>query len=52
MDYAFNPEFLREGYAVQDSLTPDRIVFGVTSDAADELMRGVYATPLAPAFPG
>jgi UDPglucose 6-dehydrogenase len=52
VDYAFNPEFLREGYAVQDSLTPDRIVFGVTSAAADELMRAVYATPLASGIPG
>ena len=52
VDYAFNPEFLREGYAVQDSLTPDRIVFGVTSDTADELMRAVYATPLAAGIPG
>jgi UDPglucose 6-dehydrogenase len=52
VDYAFNPEFLREGYAVQDSLTPDRIVFGVTSAAADELMRAVYATPLAAGIPG
>jgi UDPglucose 6-dehydrogenase len=52
VDYAFNPEFLREGYAVQDSLTPDRIVFGVTSDASGELMRAVYATPLASGIPG
>jgi UDPglucose 6-dehydrogenase len=52
VDYAFNPEFLREGYAVQDSLTPDRIVFGVTSDAADELMRAVYAAPLGSGIPG
>jgi UDPglucose 6-dehydrogenase len=52
VDYAFNPEFLREGYAVQDSLTPDRIVFGVTSDAADDLMRAVYAIPLASGIPG
>jgi UDPglucose 6-dehydrogenase len=52
VDYAFNPEFLREGYAVQDSLTPDRIVFGVTSEPADELMRAVYATPLASGIPG
>ena len=52
VDYAFNPEFLREGYAVQDSLTPDRIVFGVTSEAAGELMRAVYATPLASGIPG
>jgi UDPglucose 6-dehydrogenase len=52
VDYAFNPEFLREGYAVQDSLTPDRIVFGVTSEAAEELMRTVYATPLGSGIPG
>jgi UDPglucose 6-dehydrogenase len=52
VDLAWNPEFLREGYAVQDSLTPDRFVFGVTSDAADELLRRVYATPLASRIPG
>ena len=51
VEYAFNPEFLREGYAVQDSLTPDRIVFGVTSEGAEELMRAVYATPLASGIP-
>jgi UDPglucose 6-dehydrogenase len=51
VNYAFNPEFLREGYAVQDSLTPDRIVFGVTSGAAEELMRAVYATPLSSGIP-
>ena len=50
--YAFNPEFLREGYAVQDSLTPDRIVFGVTSDPADQVMRAVYAIPLSSGIPG
>ena len=37
---------------MQDSLTPDRIVFGVTSAAADELMRAVYAIPLASGIPG
>ena len=52
VEFAFNPEFLREGYAVQDSLTPDRIVFGVTSPAADELLRKVYAIPLAAGIPG
>ncbi len=52
VNFAFNPEFLREGYAVQDSLTPDRIVFGVTSPSAEELLRQVYATPLASGIPG
>jgi UDPglucose 6-dehydrogenase len=52
VELAFNPEFLREGYAVQDSLTPDRIVFGVTSPGAEELLREVYAIPLASGIPG
>jgi UDPglucose 6-dehydrogenase len=51
IDLAWNPEFLREGYAVQDSLTPDRIVLGVTADAAAELLREVYATPTAGGTP-
>ena len=46
VDLAWNPEFLREGRAVQDSLTPDRIVLGVTSDQAEALLREVYAAPL------
>jgi len=36
---------------VQDSLTPDRIVLGVTSDRASERLRQVYATPLAAGVP-
>jgi UDPglucose 6-dehydrogenase len=47
VDLAWNPEFLREGHAVPDSLTPDRFVFGVTSEAAAALLRRVYAKPLA-----
>jgi len=47
VDLAWNPEFLREGHAVQDSLTPDRFVFGVTSERAVQLLRQVYAKPLA-----
>jgi UDPglucose 6-dehydrogenase len=52
----WNPEFLREGYAVQDTLTPDRFVFGVTADEAgakaDATIREVYATPLSSGIPG
>jgi len=43
---AWNPEFLREGFAVQDTLRPDRIVVGVTSDAADATLRQIYASLL------
>lgn len=42
-DLAWNPEFTREGFAIQDSLRPDRIVIGVTSDRAEEILRTLYA---------
>jgi UDPglucose 6-dehydrogenase len=51
VDLAWNPEFLREGYAVQDSLTPDRFVFGVTGPSAAATLREVYAKPLAGGIP-
>ena len=51
VDVAWNPEFLREGYAVQDSLSPDRFVFGVTSQRSAELLCRVYAAPLADGIP-
>jgi UDPglucose 6-dehydrogenase len=41
-DVASNPEFLREGTAVQDFLIPDRIVIGADSDRAVELLRRLY----------
>lgn len=41
-DVVSNPEFLREGQAVNDFLEPDRIVVGVESEAAAEVMRQVY----------
>ena len=47
-DIASNPEFLREGSAVQDFLHPDRIVVGVESERARELMAEVYAPINAP----
>lgn len=43
LEVASNPEFLREGKAVQDSLEPDRILVGAESDWAFEQMRAVYA---------
>jgi len=47
-DVASNPEFLREGSAVDDFLRPDRIVVGVESDRARKLMEEVYAPIDAP----
>jgi UDPglucose 6-dehydrogenase len=40
---AWNPEFLREGFAVEDTLHPDRLVVGVTSPQAETVLRAVYA---------
>jgi UDPglucose 6-dehydrogenase len=48
-ELAWNPEFLREGYAVQDTMRPDRIVVGVTSPRAEAVLKEVYATALAAA---
>lgn len=42
-DLAWNPEFLREGYAVRDTLEPDRLVVGVNSRHADGILRRIYA---------
>ncbi|WP_042378695.1 UDP-glucose dehydrogenase family protein [Streptacidiphilus melanogenes] len=50
---AWNPEFLREGYAVEDTLRPDRLVFGIdpATPETESLLREVYATPLAEGVP-
>lgn len=47
-DVVSNPEFLREGCAVDDLLNPDRIVIGADSDRAREVMERVYAPFNAP----
>lgn len=41
-DVASNPEFLKEGAAIDDFLKPDRIVVGVSSERAEEVMRRLY----------
>ena len=47
IDFAWNPEFLREGFAVEDTLRPDRLVVGTDSHSADETLRVVYADALS-----
>ena len=46
-ELAWNPEFLREGSAIADTLAPERIVAGVSSRWAEEVLRQVYARQLA-----
>jgi UDPglucose 6-dehydrogenase len=52
---AWNPEFLREGHAVKDTLSPDRLVYGVPADEAGAhataALDAVYAVPLAEGTP-
>jgi UDPglucose 6-dehydrogenase len=45
-DLAWNPEFLREGFAVEDTLRPNRLVVGVVTDFAEEILKKVYAVNL------
>ena len=43
-ELAWNPEFLREGFAIQDTLRPTRLVIGVTSDRAEKVLQEVYSS--------
>jgi len=48
---AWNPEFLREGYAVKDTLQPDRLVFGVADAGAEQQLRDFYGSVLETGTP-
>ena len=50
-ELAWNPEFLREGSAVADALAPDRVVAGVMSPWAEEVLRKVYAPQIVDGTP-
>ena len=50
-DVASNPEFLREGAAIEDFMKPDRVVVGVQSDRAQEVMADVYRPLFLREFP-
>lgn len=51
VEVVWNPEFLREGHAIDDTLRPDRIVVGVPSTRAEDVVRQVYAPLLADGIP-
>ena len=51
VEVAWNPEFLREGFAVADTLHPDRLVVGANSKRAEDLLREVYAPMIAEGIP-
>jgi UDPglucose 6-dehydrogenase len=50
-DLAWNPEFLREGFAVEDTLRPNRLVVGTDSDQAEATLKMVYAQNLKDGTP-
>ena len=51
IELAWNPEFLREGFAVDDTMKPDRMVFGVTSAWSEAQLRAAFAPVLAQGVP-
>ena len=51
VDLAWNPEFLREGFAVKDTLHPNRLVVGVVNDAAEIKLKEVYSQNIEEGVP-
>jgi len=51
IDLAWNPEFLRESFAIEDTLRPNRIVVGVANTKSENILREVYAKNLAESTP-
>ncbi|MFM8753010.1 MAG: UDP-glucose dehydrogenase family protein, partial [Actinomycetota bacterium] len=51
VELAWNPEFLREGFAVEDTLRPNRLVVGVTSERAEKILQEAYAPLIANSVP-
>ncbi|GAA3063652.1 UDP-glucose dehydrogenase family protein [Streptomyces glomeratus] len=51
VDVVWNPEFLREGHAVEDTLRPDRIIAGLTTAEGEKAIRAVYAPILDAGVP-
>ena len=51
VEVAWNPEFLREAYAVEDTLRPDRLVFGTHSAEALAVLEEIYALPISDRVP-
>lgn len=49
--FAWNPEFLREGFALEDTLHPDRIVIGVADHRDEQVLRQVYAPMITEGIP-
>jgi UDPglucose 6-dehydrogenase len=50
-ELAWNPEFLREGFALEDTLHPDRLVFGVQSGRVEQTLREIFAPAIAEGVP-
>jgi UDPglucose 6-dehydrogenase len=51
VELAWNPEFLREGYAIKDTLEPDRLVFGTASEWANTQLAACYTSIIGAGTP-